>query len=69
MAPMVFVWGAGERGSMGTGERDVRVDVVWDPPRGIAARWSGTVLFVSCGLHHSALVTDEGMVFTWGANG
>ena len=67
-AAAAFVWGSGDRGSLGTGDWEALVGLD-GPPRSLQARWTGNVVSVSCGASHTALVTDLRQVWTWGANG
>ena len=54
-----FVWGSGKDGRCGNG-RETSEKV----PKKVKAAYTFTSL--SCGYHHSAAVSQEGMVLTWG---
>eukprot|EP01103_Thecamoeba_quadrilineata_P011479 TRINITY_DN2750_c0_g1_i2.p1 TRINITY_DN2750_c0_g1~~TRINITY_DN2750_c0_g1_i2.p1 ORF type:complete len:645 (+),score=95.05 TRINITY_DN2750_c0_g1_i2:12-1946(+) len=61
-AAKVYVWGNASQGRLGLGtELDVPL------PKLLPLR-SKRVVFVTCGYFHTALITDQEEVFTWGGN-
>ena len=58
----VYMWGGGAFGELGLGE-----DVQQTPrPRLLPALHGHRVMDLSCGFYHTACVTDDGAVWTWG---
>ncbi|CEM10127.1 unnamed protein product [Vitrella brassicaformis CCMP3155] len=57
----VYVWGGGRRGQLGTGDTK---DVIL--PKAIRSLQSKAIRQVACGEHHSAAVTESGVLYTWG---
>ena len=60
----VYSWGRGQDGQLGHG--DAAADV-WEPKRIEFFASSGTVITaLSCGYFHSAAVSEDGLLYTWG---
>uniref|UniRef100_A0A182IU73 HECT-type E3 ubiquitin transferase n=1 Tax=Anopheles atroparvus TaxID=41427 RepID=A0A182IU73_ANOAO len=57
----VFSWGEGEDGKLGHGNRDS-----YDRPKLIEALSGIGVVDIACGSAHSACITSQGHVLTWG---
>ncbi|XP_053688822.1 probable E3 ubiquitin-protein ligase HERC2 isoform X2 [Sabethes cyaneus] len=57
----VFSWGEGEDGKLGHGNRDS-----YDRPKLIEALSGIGVIDIACGSAHSACITSQGHVLTWG---
>lgn len=57
----VFSWGEGEDGKLGHGNRDS-----YDRPKLIESLSGLGVIDVACGSAHSACITNQGHVLTWG---
>ncbi|KAG5682896.1 hypothetical protein PVAND_012214 [Polypedilum vanderplanki] len=57
----VFSWGEGEDGKLGHGNRDS-----YDRPKLIEALSGLSVIDIACGSAHSAAITSEGHLLTWG---
>ncbi|CRL02239.1 CLUMA_CG015120, isoform A [Clunio marinus] len=57
----VFSWGEGEDGKLGHGNRDS-----YDRPKLIESLSGLGIVDISCGSAHSAAITAEGHVLTWG---
>jgi len=59
----LFTWGYGSNGRLGHGdEADVPI------PTEVATLSDEKIIHVSCGGHHTAAVTDNGLLYTWGWN-
>lgn len=59
----VYAWGANDRGQLGLGDSNDRRS-----PCMIEALWALPVLQLAAGASHSAALTSNGFLFTWGAN-
>lgn len=59
----VYTWGCGGFGRLGHGERQKRVK-----PKAVAALYGRNMRSISCGYMHTAAVTADGQVYTWGGN-
>lgn len=57
----VFSWGEGEDGKLGHGNRDS-----YDRPKLIETLTGIGVIDIACGSAHSACITSQGHVLTWG---
>ena len=67
----LFSWGRGDSGQLGYKARiqpvPARVPYIFTKPdNGSSAK---TVVSAACGMNHSAIVTSDGSVYTWGAKG
>ncbi|GFO01566.1 X-linked retinitis pigmentosa GTPase regulator-like, partial [Plakobranchus ocellatus] len=56
----VFVWGGNEDGKLGLGQE---VETAYDPTH---LDLGSPVIYVACGYYHTALVTDDGKLYTMG---
>merc|ERR1739848_975246 len=60
----VYSWGSGKFGKLGLGDEDMRT-----LPTVVSGELAGRcVVQVSAGEFHTACVTDEGLVYSWGGN-
>jgi alpha-tubulin suppressor-like RCC1 family protein len=57
----LYTWGMGRDGQLGHGDTEPRLE-----PTLVSALADKTVVAVSCGATHTAALTDEGRVYTWG---
>ncbi len=57
----LYTWGMGRDGQLGHGDTEPRLE-----PTQVASLADKTVVAVSCGATHTAALTDEGRVYTWG---
>jgi hypothetical protein len=58
----LFAWGEGARGQLGLGSNRLSSG----PPSPVRALSTERVISVACGAQHTAAVTEQGYVFTWG---
>lgn len=60
----VYSFGQGGSGQLGHGEEDDHTK-----PKPITAELRNTrIVKLSCGAKHSAAISDNGILFTWGSN-
>jgi hypothetical protein len=59
----VYSFGQGSFGQLGHGEEDDQTK-----PKIIAELRNTRVIKLACGARHSAAITDNGVLFTWGSN-
>lgn len=59
--PQVFSWGNGTFGALGLGTWDSAAS-----PQRIDRLWSSGIVQVACGENHSAALSVDGRVYTWG---
>jgi len=59
----IYTWGCGGFGRLGHGERQKRVK-----PKAVAALYGRNMRAISAGYQHTAAVTADGQVYTWGGN-
>jgi hypothetical protein len=59
----LWSWGSGSGGMLGHSGEGHRLQ-----PEEVGAEWFGgaKVVTAACGMHHSAAVTDDGALYTWG---
>jgi len=57
----VLTWGYGASGCLGHGDTNT-----YPNPTIINSLFEYNSVYIECGGYHSAIVTDEGEVFTWG---
>jgi len=57
----LYTWGMGRDGQLGHGDTEPRLEPIL-----VSALADKTVVAVSCGATHTAALTDEGRVYTWG---
>ena len=57
----LYTWGMGRDGQLGHGDTEPRLE-----PTLVSALADKKVVAVSCGATHTAALTDEGRVYTWG---
>lgn len=62
----VLSWGNGVNGVLGHGTGDSSTSVLWGVPRVVETLQGVEVAQVAGGAHHSAAITTEGQLFTWG---
>jgi alpha-tubulin suppressor-like RCC1 family protein/serine/threonine protein phosphatase PrpC len=62
----VFAWGANERGQLGTGDVTTHAAPFHVTSLDDAVRTHGGVATVCAGSHHSAILFNDGALFTWG---
>lgn len=62
----VLTWGSGAYGELGHGQGDSGTSVLWGVPRVVEALQGLDIIAVDGGAHHSAAVTAEGELYTWG---
>eukprot|EP00802_Teleaulax_amphioxeia_P010570 Tamp_10598.p1 GENE.Tamp_10598~~Tamp_10598.p1 ORF type:complete len:395 (+),score=-2.64 Tamp_10598:603-1787(+) len=58
----VFAWGNGDDGQLGLGKKQSKLS----PTQVMGALAKVHVAMVACGFHHTAALTDQGRVWTWG---
>merc|ERR1712185_493773 len=58
----MFSWGRGEDGQLGLGDTNDRACPVLVEP----LRARGGVKHIACGSGHTVILTDDGLVLTWG---
>ncbi|OQR95960.1 regulator of chromosome condensation (RCC1) [Thraustotheca clavata] len=64
-AGKIYVWGRGEKGQLGLGDKTLQVD----SPTLLESLSEVEIVDISCGTQHTAAVDKQGRVFTWGFGG
>lgn len=57
----VYSWGEGDDGKLGHGDRES-----YDQPKLIEALLGTEIVDIACGGHHSAAISRNGALYTWG---
>ena len=68
-AGQVFTWGANDMKQLGYPGAEEGILGIDMDPRPVGALQGSVVISASCGKHHTAVITEDGHVFTWGAFG
>ncbi len=68
----MYTWGRGDNGQLGIGQsinEKIASSLGVFEPRLVEALVDQKVIHLACGAFHSAAVTDDGYVYTWGKEG
>ena len=59
---IIYTWGIGEHGALG----QISIETCWKPTK-VAALESCKIVGVSCGIRHTAIVDDTGLLYMCGS--
>ena len=63
----VYCWGDNSKGQLGTGDF-ISKDFPTQITQNFEFKFKQTIVQVSLGMHHSAVLLNDGTAFTWGSN-